>query len=52
MSKGPGPQQSVIFESGYPEDRYEREMDAVSFGVAGRHKICTISHSWLSILKL
>lgn len=32
MSKGPGPEQSVIFESGYLEDRSERDVDAVGFG--------------------
>lgn len=31
-SKGPGPEQSVIFESGYLEDRCERDTDAVGFG--------------------
>lgn len=51
-SKGPGPEQSVIVESGYLENRCGRHMYTVCFRVAGRNEICTISHSWLSILKL
>lgn len=31
-SEGPGPERSVIFESGYLEDRCERDADAVGFG--------------------